>query len=41
MDFAVPVDHRVKIKEIEKKEKCLDYARKLCNMAGAGNTICN
>ena len=28
MDFAVPVDHRVKIKENEKKDKYLDLVRK-------------
>ena len=34
MDFAVPADHRVKLKEREKKDKYLDLARelkKLCN----------
>ena len=29
MDFAVPADHRVKLKEIEKKDKYLDHAREL------------
>ena len=29
MDFAVPVDHWIKLKESEKKEKCLDFAREL------------
>ena len=29
MDFAVPVDHRVKLKESEKKNKYLDFARSL------------
>ena len=29
MDFVIPVDHRVKIKENEKREKYLDIARKL------------
>ena len=29
MNFAVPVDHRVKLKESEKKDKYLDLARKL------------
>ena len=35
MDFAVPVNHRVKLKESEKKDKCLDLAselKKLWNM---------
>ena len=29
MDFAVPADHRVKLKESEKKDKYLDLARDL------------
>ena len=29
VDFAVPADHRVKLKEIEKKDKCLDLAKEL------------
>ena len=29
MDFAVPADHRVKLKENEKKDKHLDLAREL------------
>ena len=29
MDFAVPVDHRIKVKESEKKNKYLDLAREL------------
>ena len=29
MDFAVPVDHRVKLKESEKRDKFLDLARGL------------
>ena len=35
MDFEVPADHRVKVKESEKKDKYLDLARevkKLLNM---------
>ena len=35
MDFAVPADHRVKLKESEKKDKYLDLAwelKKLWNM---------
>ena len=35
VDFAVPVDHRVKLKESEKKDKYLDLAwelKKLRNM---------
>ncbi len=29
MDFAAPVDHNVKLKESEKKDKYQDLARKL------------
>ena len=29
MDFAVPADHRVKLKENEKKDKYLDLAKEL------------
>ena len=29
MDFAVLVDHRIKLKECEKKDKYLDLAREL------------
>ena len=29
MNYAVPTDHRVKIKESEKRDKYLDLARKL------------
>ncbi len=29
MDLAVLADHRVKIKESEKRDKCLDLAREL------------
>ena len=29
MDFAVPIDHGVKLKESEKKDKYLDLAREL------------
>ena len=29
MDYAIPVDHRVKIKESEKRDKYLDLAREL------------
>ena len=27
--FAVPADHRIKLKECEKREKCLDLAREM------------
>ena len=29
VDFAVPADHRIKLKECEKKDKYLDLKRKL------------
>ena len=29
VDFAVPADHRVKLKESEKRDKYLDLAREL------------
>ena len=29
VDFAVPADHMVKLKESEMKDQCLDLARKL------------
>ena len=29
VDFAVPADHRIKLKECEKRDKCLDLAREL------------
>ena len=32
VDFAVPADHRMKLKESEKKDKYLDLARELWNM---------
>ena len=32
VDLAVPADHRVKLKESEKKDKFLDLARELKNL---------
>ena len=29
VDFAVPADHRIKLKECEKRDKYLDFAREL------------
>ena len=29
VDFAIPADHRIKLKECEKKDKYLDFAREL------------
>ena len=31
VDFSVPADHRIKLKESEKKDKYLDLARELKN----------
>ena len=31
IDFAVPADHRIKLKEREKRDKCHDLARVLEN----------
>ncbi len=48
MDFAVPADHRIKLKECEKKDKNLDLARELkktmehqviLNVIGAFGTV--
>ena len=32
MDFAIPADHRVKLKESEKKDKYLDLVRDLIKL---------
>ena len=34
MDFTIPVDHRIKLKENEKKDKYLDLARELKKKRG-------
>ena len=39
MDFAVPVDHRVKLKEWEKRDKYLDLARELTKLWNRKVTI--
>ena len=39
MDFAVPADHRVKLKENEKKDKYLDLARELKKLWNTKVTI--
>ena len=39
MDFAVPVDHRVKTKEREKIAKYLDLARELKNLWNMKETV--
>ena len=41
VDFAVPADHRVKLKESEKKDKYLDLARGLKKQGSDGYTYCN
>ena len=42
MDFAVPADHRIKLKENEKKDKYLDFARELKkNMEHEGDNYTN
>ena len=32
VDFAVPAEHRVKLKESENKDKYLDLAREMCKL---------
>ena len=39
MDFAVPADHRVKLKEIEKKDKYLDLSRELKKLGNMKVTV--
>ena len=39
MDFAVPADHRIKLKECEKKDKYLDIARELTKLWNMKGTI--
>ena len=44
VDFAVPADHRIKLKECEKKDKYLDLAKELkktVEHAGDNYTNCN
>ena len=44
IDFAVPADHRIKLKECEKRDKYLDLARELkktVEHAGDNYTNCN
>ena len=44
VDFTVPADHRIKLKECEKKDKLLDLARELkktMEPAGHNYTNCN
>ena len=39
VDFAVPADHRINLKECEKKDKYLDLARELKNLWNMKVTI--
>ena len=39
MDLGIPVDHRIKLKESEKKDKYLDLARELKNLWNMKVTI--
>ena len=39
MDFAVPADNRIKLKECEKKDKYLDFAMELKNLWNMKVTI--
>ena len=39
VDFAVPADHRIKLKESEKRDKYLDLARELKNLWNMKVTI--
>ena len=39
VDFAVPADHRIKLKECEKQDKYLDFARELKNLWNMQVTI--
>ena len=39
MDFSVPADHRIKLKESEKKDKYLDHAREWKNLWNMQVTI--
>ena len=44
VDFAVPADHRIEIKECEQKDKYLDFPRELkktVEHAGDNYTNCN
>ena len=40
-DFAVPADHRIKLKECEKTDKYLDHARELKRKLWNNYTSCN
>ena len=40
MDFAVPADHKIKLKECEKKDKYLDLAREFVKSVGYESDSC-
>ena len=39
MDFALPADHSVKLKENEKKDKCLNFVMELKNLGKLKITV--
>ena len=39
VDFAIPADHRIKLKECEKKDKCFDLPRELKKLWKVNVTI--
>ena len=39
VDFVVPADHRIKLKECEKRDKYLDLARELKKLSNVKGTI--
>ena len=41
MDFTVPADHRVKLKESEKKDRYLNLAEETMEHEVDGDTNCN
>ena len=41
VDFAVPADHRIKLKECEKRDKYLDLARELKKLEHTGDNYTN
>ena len=41
VDFAVPADHKIKLKECEKKDKYLDLAKELKKLKHTGDNYTN
>ena len=41
VDFAIPADHRIKLKEYEKKDKYLDLTRELKKLEHEGDNYAN